>query len=283
MKPCPHCRAELRDSVIKCTSCGRSLFDDPEPEGPGTFGIGLGSASAASGDHVRIATTAAPARPAAPPPGAWATPSTRAAGRPPTNSGPDRVALRALPAERRPSERLDPALLLAAIVAVGVAVLAWQAAATPWVTLTLSDTADRLNPELVGRLTLPGSAALVGTIGRVLAAALCVQGLLWLFYGWDRGSTMPWFTSPAIAIVVAIAAVAGVLLSSELWFVWEDAAIEKARSIGMSVVELREFLDRQPAPLVEIERLEGLFRFGALMGGGFLSACTAFWASRRRS
>jgi hypothetical protein len=243
----------------------------------------MDAASAASGDPLRVAAaTAAPTRPAAPPPGVWATPSTRVAGRPPTDAAHDRVALRALPTPKRPSERLDPALLLAAIGAIAVAVLAWQAAEMRWVTLTLTDTAEPLSPEVVGRLTLPGTAALVGTIGRALAVALGVQGLLWLFFGWDRGSTMPWFTSPGIGIVVAIAAVAGVLLSSELWFVWEDAAIEKARAVGMSVAELRTFLDQQPAPLVQIERLDGLFRFGALMGGGFLAACTAWWAYRRR-
>lgn len=283
MKPCPHCRAELRDSVIKCTSCGRSLLGDAEPDGPGAFGIGMGTASAENGDPVRIAaTTAAPARPLAPPPGVWATPSTRAAGRPPASS-PDRVALRALPTPKRPSERLDPVLLLSAIAAIAVAVFAWKAAATPWVTLILTDTADPASPELVGRLTLSGTAALVGTIEQGLAAALGVLGLLWLFYGWDRGATMPIFTSPGIGIVIAIAAVGGVLLSSELWFVWEDAAIEKARAIGMSVAELREFLDRQPAPLVKIERLDGLLRFGALLGGGFLASCTAWWAYRRRN
>jgi hypothetical protein len=164
-----------------------------------------------------------------------------------------------------------------------VAVLAWKAAATPWATLTLTDTADPANPEIVGRLTMPGTAALVGTIGQGLAAALGALGLLWLFYGWDRGATMPWFASPGVAIVITLAAVGGMLLTSELWFVWEDAVIEKARTVGMSVSELRAFLDQLPAPLVTIERLDGLLRFGTLMGGGFLASCLAWWAYRRRA
>jgi hypothetical protein len=243
----------------------------------------MSTVSAGDGDHLRVAAaTAAPARPAAPPPGVWATPSTRAAGRPPAQ-GHDRVALRALPAARRPSERLDFALLLSAITVVAVAVLAWKATATPWATLTITDTADPANPEVVGRLTLPGTAALAGTIAQGLAAALGVLGLIWLFAAWDRGTTMPWFTSPGIAIVITLAAVGGMLVTSELWFVWEDAVIEKARVIGMSVAELRAFLDQLRAPLVTIERLDGLVRFGALMGGGFLASCLAWWSYRRRA
>jgi len=174
------------------------------------------------------------------------------------------------------------ALLLAAVVAGAAAYWAWTAIAEPWVRLVITDTSERLNPELVGDVSLRGEAALIGVIGQGLVVVLGVYALAWLVYGFDRGSTMPWLVNPAISIILAIAGVFATILSATVWFVWEDAAIEHARALKMTAAEVRALLDLQPAPLVEIERLPGLMAFGGAMLVALLAACTAWWASRKR-
>jgi hypothetical protein len=67
-----------------------------------------------------------------------------------------------------------------------------------------------------------------------------------------------------------------------VWFVWEDAAVLRARSAGTSSNAMRELLDRQPPPLVEIERLSGLMTFGGVMAAGLLASSLDWWAYRRR-
>ena len=150
-------------------------------------------------------------------------------------------------------------------------------------TLVITDTSNRLDPVLVGELTLRAKAAVIGTIGQGLGAALVAFGALWLVYGFDRGSTMPWFTNPVIAIVTSVAGVGMTVLSAVVWFVWEDAAVGHSRAVGMSAGELRTLLDHQPAPLVEIQWLSGQMRFGGVMLLGVLAASAAWWAYRKRA
>jgi hypothetical protein len=211
-------------------------------------------------------------------------------------SGPSRTAdpaadgvqqrlstLRALPSERRRSGRPDWVLLLVALIAIGAAVIAWQSIGQPWVKLTITDTSDRMDPQLVGDITLRGQAAMLGMIGRGLVIALGLYGLLWLVYGFDRGSTVPWFANPAGAILVTIAGLIGTAVAAMVWFVWEDAAVARARAVKMSIDELNELLHLQPEPLVQIERLTGLVRFGGAMVVGLLAACAAWWCSHKRA
>jgi hypothetical protein len=123
----------------------------------------------------------------------------------------------------------------------------------------------------------------VGIIGQALAAVIGVFGVLWFLYAFDRGSTMPWYVNPSIAIVASVAGVIGVVLSALVWFVWQDAAVDRAHAVRMSAEELRALLDLQPKPLVEIHRLSGLLRFGGAMVVGLVASCTAWWAYRKRS
>lgn len=288
MKACPFCQAELRDSVIKCTRCGRSLLAEPEPS-PGHRPVpasatspGLGAPTVSGG--TRGSKVGFPQQePTAPTgPTAWATPSTRAAA-PTGDSMPHLADLRALPSDRRRSAQPDFALLLAAVATVGAAVIAWRSIGDPWVKLVITDTSDRLDPQLVGDITLHGQAAMVGIMGQGLAAALGAFGILWLFCGFNRRSTMPWFANPAGAILTSIAALIGTVVSAMVWFVWEDAAVKHARAVKMTVEELGALLHLQPEPLVQIQRLTGLMRFGGAMVVGLLAACTAWWCSHKRS
>jgi hypothetical protein len=274
VKSCPFCEAELHDSVIRCTRCLRSLDGKAEPEHEP---VPTAAPSA-------VATRVEPGLPADGP-SAWATqdwtsPTTRSAD---LDAGPafDVGALRALPRERRHSARPDFVLLLASLAAAAAAYLAWKAVSEPWVELTITDTSD-LDPVLVGNIMLRGQLALVGTIGLALAGVLGTLGATWLFYGFDRGSNVPWFVNPVLAVVAATVAVAGAVLSSTVWFVWKDAAIERSRAVGLSPEKLKELLDLQPPPFVEIQRQAGLMRFGGMMLVGLLAASAALWSCRRR-
>jgi hypothetical protein len=298
VKPCPFCEAELRDSVIKCTSCGRSLLGDPEssPEhepavarsasstgAPGPGAPGLGAPTVSGGNRgSKLGFPPAGDPPAAPTVNAWATGPSQTAS--PTSDGMQQrmSTLRALPNERRRAGRPDWVLLLVALFAIGAAVIAWNSIGQPWVKLTITDTSDRMDPQLVGDITLRAQASMLGMIGRGLAVALGVYGLLWLVYGFDRGSTVPWFANPAGAILVTIAGLIGTVVSAMVWFVWEDVAVSRAKAVKMSVDELNELLHLQPEPLVQIERLTGLVRFGGAMVIGLLAACAAWWCARKR-
>ncbi len=173
-------------------------------------------------------------------------------------------------------------MLVASLAALGAAVLAWRAIGDPWVRLVITDTTDRVDPRLVGEITLKGQAALVGMVGQGLAAVLGVYGVVWFLYGFDRGSAMPWFVSPSISILASMAGAVAVVISAVLWFVWKDAAIEHARAVQMTGQQLKALLDLQPEPLVVIQRLSGLMRFGGAMVVGLLASSTAWWAYRKR-
>jgi hypothetical protein len=174
-------------------------------------------------------------------------------------------------------------LLLAAVTTIVAAFLAWQAIDHQWVRLVITDTSDRLDPQLVGDITLRGRAALVGVLGRGLVLVIGALGVAWLLHGFDKGSTMRWFVNPAFAIVAALVGLLGAIMSAMVWFVWEDAAVVRARAVKMSVDELNELLHLQPEPLVQIERLTGLVRFGGAMVIGLLAACAAWWCSHKRA
>lgn len=276
VKACPYCDAELRDSVIRCTRClqplgGEAGDDDVAVHTPPSTLVTPTTASAPA------ARPGSP--PSRPPSEGWTIPPSTV-----PSPGPllDLGGRRALPASRRRGGRPDLVLLLASLTAAGAAYLGWTAVGSPWVELVITDTSDRLDPVPVGEIVLRGQAALIGTIGLGLAAALGALGVLWLFYGFDRASTMPWFVSPAFAIVAAVGGVAVAILASSLWLVWKDAAVHRARAVRTSPEKLRELLDLQPPPLVEIHRLDGLTTFGAMMLVGLLGACAASWSYRRR-
>lgn len=271
MKACPYCDAELRDSVIRCTRCGRSLLGEAVPSTPAPSLAGRAAGAAAP-----PATTTLPRRPER-----WI-PAARAGTRP-GRPIPEVVTRRALPTDRRRSGRPDLVLLLAAVASAAAGYLAWQTIGDHWVKLIITDTSDRLDPIPVGEIMLRAETALLGTIGQGLSAALVAFGLLWLAYGFDRGSTMPWFTNPVAAIGVSVAGLLATVVSATVWFVWADAAVSRSRALRMSAEELRELLDHQPAPLVEIHRLSGQMRFGGLMILALLAASAAWWAYRKRA
>jgi hypothetical protein len=223
-------------------------------------------------------------------PDAWATParvpepmSTSVASAPPRPPvhAPDSQDHRALPAEKR-SAHPDFLMLLAGAAAVAVAAIAWQAVAEPWVELQITDTSVRDDPVFVGDMIIRGKGAIIGTIAYALAGVIGALGVMWFLFGFDKGWAMPWLAGPAAGVIAAVAGLAAAVLSTMLWFVWEEAAVQRSRAVGMTPEKLEELLNTQPAPLVEIVRQPGLVRFGLMMGLALVAACVAMAAANKR-
>lgn len=173
-------------------------------------------------------------------------------------------------------------MLLAGLAALAAGVLAYLAVKEPWVHLTVTRLATDTEPALVATLSLRAKAAFVGTAGTGLGVMLAALGLVWFFYGFQRGWTMPGVVNPALGLLVTTAGLIATVLSAMVWFVWEDAMIMRAKAADLSTEAMRELLDQQPAPLVQIERLSGLLTFGGMMLVGLLASCLGWYAYRRR-
>lgn len=282
MKTCPFCRGELRDSVIRCGHCGRSLRGDAETA---TASVGA-TASSESGSSSHVAEASAPrtSRPI----DVWATQSgagdahgTGAARAEPTLStlmvgGP------ALPVTKHQG-RSDAGLLAAGVLLLAAGIFAYLSIRHPWVKVRITGIdEDGVETGAFARLVLEGGQGLAGKIGLVISVATAIWGAVWCWYGFDRGAGIPAFARPGFAILATIAGIGVAILCSTVWFVWSDAAIAHAGDTGMTASALRALLDTHPLPLVQVKRLSGLVEFGGLMVLGQLASYLAFWSSRRR-
>lgn len=142
----------------------------------------------------------------------------------------------------------------------------------------MSDAQDALLTDVV----LRGETAFVGAAGTVLAITLGVFGVLWFFYGFEQGWSLPAILNPALCIIITVAGLGMTLLSALVWYVWEDAMVLRANTAGLTASEMKRLLDAQPAPLVQIERLSGLMSFAVMMMLGLFAACLGWWAYQRR-
>jgi len=271
VKTCPNCEAELKDSVISCVRCGQPVRGDGHSEPRPAGGPGPDPATSTTPPGAAALATKAP-------PSVWAPLPQPARSAPST---PDLTARRALPSRR--SWGPDPLMLLAGLEAMGAGVLAFLAVKDPWVHLTVTRPLTDFDPGLVVTLTVRGKAAFVGTAGTALAATLAVMGVLWFFYGFQRGWTMPGILNPALGIIVVSTGLFATVLASMVWFVWQDAMILRAKAARISTDAMRELVHLEPAPLVQIGRLSGLMTFGGMMLVGLLASCLGWYAYRRRS
>lgn len=188
---------------------------------------------------------------------------------------------RAMPESRR-SFGPDMWMLWAGMAAAAAGVLAYLAVKEPWAHLTITQPATDAADAVVVQVTVRGHAAFVGSAGTVLAIVLAVFGVLWFFYGFQRGWSMPGIVNPALAILVSVAGVGMTLFSSMVWFVWQDAMVLRANAAGLTPREMRTLLETQPIPIVVIERLPGMISFGGMMALGSFAACLGWWAYHRR-
>jgi hypothetical protein len=278
VKICPRCEAELKDSVIRCVRCGTTVRGEEaeidaaaSPNGPVRAPAKVSTTSSVWGG------TAAPAIPKTAP-----TPplTTRAPLVPAGAPLVDRMPRRALPTRRAFGP--DPIMLLAGLAAATAGVLAYLAIKEPWVHLTITQEATDTTPALVATLSLRGRAAFVGTAGMAIAVALALMGLIWFLYGFQRGWAMPGIVNPAIGLLVTTAGLLATALAAMVWFVWQDAMIEHAKGAHLSTVAMKNLVEAQPAPLVQIQRLSGLMTFAGMMVFGLLASCLGWYAYRRR-
>lgn len=275
MKACPHCAAEIRDSVIRCTHCGRSLAETPEDEALGAVTRSAGSFARQASSATRQTSARPFATTTAPSP--WATRT----GLDPPSRLPHLATRRALPVPRRPWGP-DVRMLGAGVAAVACGVFAYLAVGEQWVHLTITQAPTEFDEGQILQLTLRGETAFVGTAGTALAIAFAVFGAIWFLFGFQRGWSMPGITNPALAMLVALAGIGAAFLSSTVWYTWEAAMVERSRRAGISTRAMRDLLDQQPNPHVEIERLSGLTTFGGMMALGLVVACLGWWAYRKR-
>jgi hypothetical protein len=308
VKICPSCEAELRDSVIRCTTCGTPQTGAPvEDVRPGTAMaagvVGRGAAAPArppSPAPTSTATAEPAVAPTSPSPGStptarsastWAPPATTTSwhGTPTRSNGPgsaiapDLRSRRALPDLGRRSNRPDPLLLVAGVVAAGAAYLAWAAIPVRWMQITIANSQDGGSATTLGTATFKASDAMVGTLAQMVLAVVVVSAALWLFFGLQRGWNMPWFSNPAIAIAATIAGIGGTIVSSMLWFGWRDAVFNVASKYGETQQSLEAFLeDPDNQPIITMHRLAGPGRFGEMLVVALLASCVAWWAYRKR-
>jgi hypothetical protein len=235
-------------------------------------------------------TVAAPPKSAAapfgsaPPRDTWssAPPRDTWSSAPPTSPLSDPSTHRAIPNSRR-AFGPDMWMLWAGMAATVAGVLAFLAVKEPWAHLTITQPATDTIDAVVVEVTVRGHAAFVGTVGTVLAVMLTASSLMWFFYGFQRGWSMPGIINPVLSILVTVAGLGVALLSSMVWFVWQDAMIARAENVGFTTREMTQLLDQQPIPIVVIERLPGLISFGGMMALGLFASCLGWWAYRRRS
>ena len=153
MKNCPHCEAELKDSVIRCVRCGRSLREEPERE---TVSASVGSGATGGLPSAPTPQPSAPPVSAAKPrPAGFASPVVT----PPPNLKVvgDRSQLRALPSRRAWGP--DWFMLLGGLMAMAAGTIAYLAIERPWVHLSITQT-DIDGQELLSTgLSLRGKAA----------------------------------------------------------------------------------------------------------------------------
>jgi len=176
----------------------------------------------------------------------------------------------------------DMWMLWAGMAAAAAGILAYLAIDQPWAHLHITAAATDTTDAVIADVTVRARSAFVGTAGTVLAIVLSVYGVLWFFYGFQRGWSIPGVLSPAVAILATLAGLGMTFLSSMVWFVWEDSMVLRAKTAGLTPSDMKALLDRQPVPIVVIERLPGMLSFGGMMALGLFASCLAWWAYRRR-
>ena len=174
-------------------------------------------------------------------------------------------------------------LMASGLVLLVSAAFTYLSLSMPWVQVrVLTELVGSTTPRKVADLGLTARDSLTWWVGLGLAVAFAVWGVLWFWCSLDRGSGLPRLADPWLAVLAAaigLALTAGSRLGS---LVWSQGLVEHARRAGLTREQMQEILARRPAPTIEVEVLEGLFRFGVVMVIGLAASIVAWWAARRR-
>ena len=301
MSACPHCGGEIRPSVIKCVHCGTPLIGDPQPSGAVSGGPAQAAVVAASTPASPPTSAPAPVtskppgmpgRPPAPPPSVFDPPHARTDGDPCVTPSVRADALLPLPqsavlasssAPAAKTRRANVPLMGAGVLAIASAVAASTALSLPWVTGSVWITGDRPSPRSVAELTFHGSDSFAGRVAVAAAVVMGLLGLLWFWYGMDRGVNLPRPAHPGIALVIGGAA-AGALATVRLGTAfWEPAFVAHAREAGLTKGGMRAILEDAAARRIDLVPQTGMVRFAAATALAVVAGIIAWWSQRARA
>lgn len=262
--------------MVKCVHCGTALDREPVE----AMGRITADPVAVTGpvDQVLSAPAAPATAPAtAPPftPGPWAPPADDPGAVIPTS------AITARPSEspRTSVRRTDGTLMVASVIVLIGAVVAYSSASLPWIRARLS-THDGVP---VARLTFRGADTFAGPMALGVAVALLLLGLVWFWNALDGGAGVPRLAHPAMALLACVIGVTALAVMGLVWTLWDEAFVARARESGMTKAAMRALLGSRPAPTIAVERLSGAYRFGAAVLLALVAGTIAWWSQRRRA
>jgi hypothetical protein len=209
----------------------------------------------------------------------WVTPSVRADGHTPLPMPPDTTRSIGSASVRR----VDHILIASGVLAIGAAVLGFSALSLPWVLGRVSSIGDRGNEHPVAEFAFRASDSFGGMVALAIAVVMTIVGLLWFWYGLDRGARLPSLAHPGIAIVAGLAGGAVMAVAKFGWVFWEGAFVSHAREAGLSRGAMQALLDDGAKRVVEIEQVSGFHRFGYAAAVALAAGLVAVWSQRQRA
>ncbi len=255
--------------MIKCVHCG-SRLEEPQPAAAHAGGPG----GAPSGAGV-------PAGSPAPSPDPWVVPAARTEPRTPAGTTLPPATATAL--RGRPPRRADPPLLAAGALAMVAAAVAWTSLSLPWVTATLSVTQPRQRVREVAELPFLAQDAIARNLVIGVAVVIGLLGLVWFWYGLDRGVELPALARPAVGALAGIVGWGTVGLARLGTFVWEAGFVAHAREAGITREAMREILADRASRAVHVVAEAGTTRFAVAASLALLAAFLAWWSQRDRA
>ncbi len=182
----------------------------------------------------------------------------------------------------RRRRRVDLTLMVAGGIELGSAIFAYLAIATPWVQAEISAD-ERVSARVAGRLLFRGSDAPGAMAVVVVTALMALLGVLWFWYGLDRGVHVPMFAHPALAVIAGLVGL-GIASVARIGYVfWQGPLVQHARQIGASRDAMRHLLELHPPPSIAMHQMTGLLRFTIAMATALGAAIVAWWSQRGRA
>lgn len=296
MKTCPHCGGQLRPSVIKCVHCGSRL--EEQPAGVPSVSSAPASSAAAAGAPTRPVPDRTPVPPPSvfdppkpPSPDPWVTPSERLERPRQPDLAPVVIAPGAAPASApatvpraraRAPRRVDLALLAAGVVALASAAVALTSLSLPWVTGTLAAKGPRDKLRQIAELPFFADDALVRNAVLGLALVAGALGLLWFWYGLDRGVQLPLLAHPGLALLAGVLGWGLIGITRLGAIVWQTGFLAHAREAGLTKEAMRALLDDRSRRVMTFAAEAGTTRFAIGASLALLAGLLAWWSQRER-